>query len=93
MIVDASVVEFITPDADSAAATSRLFDRWRQTGSSCATRDTITIGAGELALGYDNHLIDDMLYVALAQGFGELLVTLNAKLRRRLANLNLLLGP
>ncbi|MGQ0776887.1 MAG: type II toxin-antitoxin system VapC family toxin [Pseudonocardiales bacterium] len=49
--------------------------------------------AWELARRYDNHPIYDMLYVALAQRLGEPLVTLDDKLRRRLAHLGLIFRP
>lgn len=49
--------------------------------------------AWELARRYDNHPIYDMLYVALAQRFGEPLVTVDDRLRRRLAPLKLVLNP
>ncbi|MGH3976521.1 MAG: type II toxin-antitoxin system VapC family toxin [Pseudonocardiaceae bacterium] len=47
----------------------------------------------ELARRYDNYPIYDMLYVALAERLGEPLVTLDDKLRRRLAHLDLVLRP
>jgi predicted nucleic acid-binding protein len=49
--------------------------------------------AWELARRYDNHPIYDMLYVALAQRLGEPLITLDDRLRRRLAQLGLVCGP
>lgn len=49
--------------------------------------------AWELARRYDNHPIYDVLYVALAQRLAEPLVTLDDKLRRRLASLNLVFRP
>jgi predicted nucleic acid-binding protein len=49
--------------------------------------------AWELARRYDNHPIYDMLYVALAERLGEPLVTVDDKLRRRLAHLGLVLRP
>jgi predicted nucleic acid-binding protein len=49
--------------------------------------------AWELVRRYDNHPIYDMLYVALAQRLSEPLVTVDDRLRRRLAHLDLVLGP
>ncbi len=49
--------------------------------------------AWELARRYDNHPIYDMLYVALAQRLGEPLITVDDKLRRRLAHLDVVLRP
>lgn len=49
--------------------------------------------AWELARRYDNYPIYDMLYVALAERLGQQLVTVDDKLRRRLAHLGWVLGP
>jgi predicted nucleic acid-binding protein len=49
--------------------------------------------AWELARRYDNYPIYDMLYVALAQRLGEPLITVDDKLPRRLAHLNLVRRP
>lgn len=49
--------------------------------------------AWDLARRYDNHRIYDMLYVALAERLGEPLITVDDKLRRRLAPLRLVLRP
>lgn len=49
--------------------------------------------AWELARRYDNHPVYDMFYVALAQRLGEPLITVDDKLRRRLAHLGLVLRP
>jgi len=49
--------------------------------------------AWELARRYDNHPIYDMLYVAMAQRLREPLITLDDKLRRRLAHLGLVFRP
>ncbi|MGH3831949.1 MAG: type II toxin-antitoxin system VapC family toxin [Pseudonocardiaceae bacterium] len=49
--------------------------------------------AWELARRYDNYPIYDMLYVALAQRLGEPLITVDDKLRRRLAHLGLVRRP
>lgn len=49
--------------------------------------------AWELARRHDNYPIYDMLYVALAQRIGEPLVTLDDRLRRRLAHLGWVLRP
>ncbi|MGH3873390.1 MAG: type II toxin-antitoxin system VapC family toxin [Pseudonocardiaceae bacterium] len=135
-IVDASVVvEFIAPDADTAATTAVLFDCWGQTGEELhapamlplevmnalltgvrrqrwdgqAADDAAGLVASlpmtlhddgrdrhrawELARRYDNHPIYDMVYVALAQRLGEPLVTVDDKLRRRLAHLGLVRRP
>lgn len=49
--------------------------------------------AWELSRRYDNHPLYDMLYVALAQRLGQPLITVDDRLRRRLAHLNLVLDP
>jgi predicted nucleic acid-binding protein len=49
--------------------------------------------AWELARRYDNHPLNDMLYVALAQCLGEPLITVDDRLCRRLAPLNLISHP
>jgi predicted nucleic acid-binding protein len=49
--------------------------------------------AWELARRYDNHPLYDMLYVALAQRLGEPLITVDDRLCRRLAPLNLIFRP
>jgi hypothetical protein len=49
--------------------------------------------AWDLAHRYDNHPIYDMLYVALAERLGEPLITVDDKLRRRIAHLSLVLRP
>lgn len=49
--------------------------------------------AWELARRYDNHPVHNMLYVALAERLGEPLVTVDHKLRRRLAHPGLVLRP
>ncbi|HEY6424501.1 MAG TPA: type II toxin-antitoxin system VapC family toxin [Pseudonocardiaceae bacterium] len=49
--------------------------------------------AWELARRYDNYPIYEMLYVALAERLGEPLITVDDKLRRRLAPLGLVFRP
>jgi predicted nucleic acid-binding protein len=49
--------------------------------------------AWELARRYDNHPLYDMLYVALAQRLGQPLITVDDRLCRRLAPLNLISQP
>lgn len=49
--------------------------------------------AWELSRRYDEHPIYDMLYVAVADRRGEILLTANAALRRRLARLPYVRGP
>jgi predicted nucleic acid-binding protein len=49
--------------------------------------------AWELSRRHDNYPIYDMLYVAVAERLGEPLVTLDAKLRSRLAHLGWVLDP
>lgn len=49
--------------------------------------------AWELTRRHDNHPIYDMLYVALAERLGEPLVTMDGKLCRRLAHLDLVRSP
>lgn len=55
--------------------------------------DTDRARAWELARRYDNHPIYDMVYVALAERLGQPLVSLDDKLRARLAALNRVLRP
>lgn len=49
--------------------------------------------AWELARRYDNHPIYDLLYVALAERHGALLITADAALRDRLSGLDFLITP
>lgn len=66
-----------------------------------ALLDRLPIGLGdvsldrawELARRYDNWPIYDMVYVALAEGLGEQLVTADDRLRRRLAHLGWVVAP
>jgi predicted nucleic acid-binding protein len=49
--------------------------------------------AWELARRYDNHPIYDLLYVALAERHGALLITADTALRQRLVGLDFLITP
>lgn len=49
--------------------------------------------AWELSRRYDNHPIDDMVYVAVAEAAGTTLITADSSLRSRLANLSWINGP
>lgn len=49
--------------------------------------------AWELARRYDNWPVYDMIYVALAERLGEVLVTADDKLRRRLTHLGWVVAP
>ena len=49
--------------------------------------------AWELARRYDNHPIYDMIYVALAERRATELVTADEALRRRLTNVDWIVGP
>ncbi|TMF85978.1 MAG: type II toxin-antitoxin system VapC family toxin [Chloroflexi bacterium] len=48
---------------------------------------------GELARRYDNHPVDDMIYVALAERTATELVTADEALRRRLTHVDWIIGP
>jgi len=48
---------------------------------------------GELARRYDNHPIDDMIYVALAERTATELVTADEALRRRLTHVDWIVDP
>ena len=48
---------------------------------------------GELAHRYDNHPIDDMIYVALAERTPTELVTADEALRRRLTHVDWIVDP
>ena len=49
--------------------------------------------AWELSRRYDEHPVDDMVYVALAERLGEQLFTADETLRRRLSLLDFVVGP
>ena len=49
--------------------------------------------AYELSRRYDEHPVYDLVYVALAERFGEQLVTADAALRHRLAAMPFIVGP
>ena len=49
--------------------------------------------AYELSRRYDEHPVDDLLYVAVAERLDEQLMTADENLRRRLATLPFVVGP